>query len=316
MPYAFENSRIDEKIRLGELYQIKKTTDYYLDVSFKYDTLTWNGSLPIKSIYNGVDIPLTIEDVGDWVKKCYVVLDPNHSEAWNERQRNYWRELNSAESQKVFNALNGRSSSTQWLCRAHGPVSEVNSQPASRIRYLKEKYGYFIATKQKHCPNCDKGTHHDLLVRLDRKKSDAKKRSPISKALENKIKGSLALVDVSFDTTSKKSEVIVDHKFPSTRWTQGESINDINMSDDEIRKKFQLLTDRANLQKEKYCYKCLETEIRGDFYGIKWYYQGDERWQGSSKADENGCIGCCWYDLELWKEKFNEYLSERKSNDS
>ena len=63
MPYAFENNKIDEKIRLGELYKISKTTDYYLDVSFKYDTLTWNGSIPIKSIYNGLDIPLTLDKV-------------------------------------------------------------------------------------------------------------------------------------------------------------------------------------------------------------------------------------------------------------
>lgn len=36
-------------------------------------------------------------------------------------------------------------------------------------------------------------------------------------------------------------------------------------------------------------------------FGIKWFYEGDEQWRGSSKADENGCIGCCWYDLIEWK---------------
>ena len=52
--------------------------------------------------------------------------------------------------------------------------------------------------------------------------------------------------------------------------------------------------------------------IRGDFFGIKWFYEGDEQWRGSSKADENGCIGCCWYDLIEWKNQFNKYLKEKE----
>jgi hypothetical protein len=38
--------------------------------------------------------------------------------------------------------------------------------------------------------------------------------------------------------------------------------------------------------------------FEGDFFGIEWFYEGDATWQGTSKADENGCIGCCRYDLE------------------
>ena len=47
-------------------------------------------------------------------------------------------------------------------------------------------------------------------------------------------------------------------------------------------------------------------------FGIKWFYEGDEKWRGSSKADENGCIGCCWYDLIEWKNQFNKYLKEKE----
>ena len=50
--------------------------------------------------------------------------------------------------------------------------------------------------------------------------------------------------------------------------------------------------------------------IRGDFFGIKWYSKGDEYWQGANKSDENGCVGCPWYDLADWKKKFNEHLSQ------
>ena len=89
-------------------------------------------------------------------------------------------------------------------------------------------------------------------------------------------------------------------------------MNETNMSEEEIKKKFQLLTNQTNLQKERYCKKCVSEGIRGDFFGIKWFYEGDEQWRRSSKADENGCIGCCWYDLIEWKNQFNKYLKEKE----
>ena len=42
--------------------------------------------------------------------------------------------------------------------------------------------------------------------------------------------------------------------------------------------------------------------------GVKWYYEGDENWNGKTANDENGCVGCAWYDLEFWKEKLEKKL--------
>ena len=83
------------------------------------------------------------------------------------------------------------------------------------------------------------------------------------------------------------------------------------MSENEIKNKFQLLTNQTNLQKERYCKRCVSAGKRGDFFGIKWYYKGSENWEGSSKADENGCIGSPWYDLIKWKAEFNKFLMLR-----
>ena len=80
--------------------------------------------------------------------------------------------------------------------------------------------------------------------------------------------------------------------------------------DEQIEVKFQLLTQQTNLQKDRYCFRCFNENIRGDFFGIKWYSKGDEYWQGANKSDENGCVGCPWYDLADWKKKFNEHLSQ------
>lgn len=85
------------------------------------------------------------------------------------------------------------------------------------------------------------------------------------------------------------------------------------MSVEDIQKKFQLLTNQTNLQKERYCQRCVTEGVRGDFFGIEWYYEGDKNWRGTSKADENGCVGCPWYDLHKWKDEFNKHLkSEEK----
>lgn len=107
----------------------------------------------------------------------------------------------------------------------------------------------------------------------------------------------------------KPSEVVIDHKFPSSRWVNGETINETTMPVSKIKSKFQILTNQTNLQKERYCKRCVSTGKRGDFFGIEWYYEGNAQWQGTSKADENGCIGCCWYDMAEWKSRFNRFLA-------
>ena len=261
----------------------------------------------IKSKYQGTDVPLTLDDVKKWVLNCYTELDPGKNNLWQNSQRQFWENRQAYDTQAVFDALNGQDSLTKWQCRKCGPVPESNPQPAARIKALKQM-GYYIATLKRDCATCGGKQFFDLLVRLPRHAADNEKRFSISVSLQNRIKSVLPLKDACFDTP--QTELIIDHKFPSSRWVNGETVNETTMPDDEIKHKFQLLTNQTNLQKERYCKRCVSTGKRGDFFGIKWYYQGNEHWEGTSKADENGCIGCCWYDLELWKEKFNEYLAK------
>ena len=311
MSYDFENKRINANVRTGELFQIHGMQDYYLSVTFRYHAKTWNGCVPIKSKYQGTDIPLTYEDVKEWVLQCYTELDPGRNDVWQNEQRHYWENRQAFDTQAVFDALNGNDVMTKWQCRKCGPVPQANPQAGARIKKLRES-GYYIATMKKDCPTCGKKEFYDLLIRLPRKAADNEKRFSISTSLQNKIKNVLPLKDACFDSPQTASELVIDHKFPSSRWVNGETVNETNMSEEEIKKKFQLLTNQTNLQKERYCKKCVLEGIRGDFFGIKWFYEGDEKWRGSSKADENGCIGCCWYDLIEWKNQFNKYLKERE----
>lgn len=307
MSYDFENKTINRNIKTSNLFKIDKMEDYYLAVRFTYRGYIWNGAVPIKAKYQGVDIPLTKDDVFEWTQSCYEALDPGNYRVWQTNQIEFWDSINAEDTHLVFDALNGTEPTTKWLCRKCGPVPKVNPQAGARIKKLKE-YGYHIATVKMECSVCGKKQFFDLLIRLPRHPADNQRRFSISAALRNKILNTLPLKDSCFETTLRPNEAIIDHKFPSSRWVNGETINETDMPIEDIKKKFQILTNQTNLQKERYCQRCVTDGIRGNFFGIEWYYQGDSNWSGTSKADENGCVGCPWYDLHKWKDEFNKHL--------
>jgi len=309
MSYSFENKQITKDIRINGLFKIDKMEDIYLTVRFKYQRVVWNGAVPIVAKYQGVNIPLTDEDVNEWVETCYSALDPTKFKVWQNAQEQFWQNKKSEDTQLVFDALNGSDDTTKWLCRKCGPVPEVNPQPGARIRSLKQM-GYHIATMKLECSSCGKKQYFDLLIRLPRHAADNQKRFTISQALRARILGIIPNVDCAFGSPLDEKACIIDHKFPSSRWVNGETINHTTMTEEEIRNKFQILSNQTNLQKERYCQRCVTKGIRGDFFGIEWYYQGNNQWQGSSKADEKGCVGCPWYDIERWKSEFNRRLLE------
>lgn len=309
MAYPFENKKINSNISTLCLFKIEKMEDLYLQVRFKYQRVIWNGAIPIKAKYQGVNIPLTKDDVFDWVQKCYAELEPLNLRLWQQEQDEFWNARKSEDTRLVFDALNGTDSTTKWLCRKCGPVPQVNPQAGARIRSLKQ-LGYHIATQKLQCQSCGNKQYFDLLIRLSRNAAENQKRFTLSKTLRNKILSVLPNEDSAFAVVLDKKACIIDHKFPSSRWVNGETINHSSMTEEEISAKFQILSNQTNLQKERYCQRCVIEGIRGDFFGIEWYYEGDRVWRGTSKADEKGCVGCPWYDIRKWKQEFNLHLKD------
>ena len=112
--------------------------------------------------------------------------------------------------------------------------------------------------------------------------------------------------------TAKKA-LIPDHKFSEVRWDdETKAENSMDMEDDEIIEKFQLLDNQRNQQKREICRKCFQEGTRGTIYGIDFFYEGDKNWNVNiptvGKAAEKGCIGCPWYDIEKWRKKLNDRL--------
>lgn len=114
---------------------------------------------------------------------------------------------------------------------------------------------------------------------------------------------------------TKKSALIPDHKFSEVRWddeTKGE--NPMDMTDEEIIQKFQLLDNQRNQQKREICRKCFQEGIRSTIYGINYFYEGTEVWDTeiptTGKDAEKGCLGCPWYDIEEWRKHLNEEIKK------
>ena len=165
--------------------------------------------------------------------------------------------------------------------------------------------------KRIYCPNCDMVTVHRKLKSL-KILDDTKVRSGISPYLARKIKMVLNYEEAVFLRKIPSRELEIDHKFPQIRWKDDEEENKVTMSEEEIKNKFILLTRSNNLLKSRYCERCVKTGKRGHFPGIYFWYEGNENWRGKDKFDENGCIGCFWYDPYKWREELNKIVNKKQ----
>jgi len=285
-----------------EYFIPEKTSDVFKEVEFEYQVKRWNGALPKFLEKQGLD--LTDEEFGDLLEENYELLHPQNRDEWILESNLKWQDKYSA-TYKVLAALY----SGDWECRVCGPVPQVNPQPAARLRDLKKR-GYIIGSRRRPCVTCKQKTMHDILVMLPsiEKRFDHgnELRKPMSEILKRRIKSILGYREVCFNVVRTDVELLIDHKFPSQRWNVPESDNPSDMSIADILRKFQLLSNQTNMWKSRYCDTCYKTGKRGEFMGTKWYYSGNENWEGETAHDENGCVGCLWYDLELWKSKLLE----------
>jgi len=290
------------KYVIGEEFDISKTSDKFISVTFTYGDYVWDGVLPLLGEKQGYEI--SVEEVKEKIEDSYNKLEPSKRVLWKDEAKKKWKK-HTTQTYKVFEAL----FSGEWECKVCGPVAKVNPQSSARIKDIKTQ-GFFVATKTKHCDNCSKKTFHDILIMTDITKDQQKIqfRNPISKKLDLRICTLLNRKECVFERIKTRAGLVIDHKFPSQRWTKKESNNSDEMSDSEIKKKFQLLDNQTNLLKSRECDRCKFEKKRGIFMGIRWYYKGNENWAGSSIDDESGCEGCPWYDILEWKSKLKESL--------
>lgn len=286
-----------------------KASERYVSAEFDYpENKIWKGWIPIEYRRTGVDIRNDDKStLFDYLNKVYVSMDPKYLDEWNREQDCFWQQKNAPVTKSFFEALRDG----KWKCVVHDLPK--NSNFARRIQDLKE-YGYTIATKtNENCPICKKKTTHLMMLHLKRADMKGNGYETFSDALRKRIISVLHGID-AYENTSNSS-VLPDHKFSEIRWdNETKAENSDDMTDEEIKAKFQLLTNQRNQQKREICRKCFQTGERGHIFGIDYYYCGGSEWDKSiprtGKKAEEGCIGCPWYDIQLWRAKLNDFLAE------
>lgn len=290
-----------------------KASEEYLDVEYYYPNgQKWVGWIPI--VYRRTGLFLSNEnEITDYLNDLYPQLNPQKYVQWLEEQKAFWEEKpNAAITKSFFDAL----SSFQWTCVNCGLPQNPNW--ARRIQDLKE-FGYTLATDtNRFCPNCGENKTHLILLPIKRLSSNGNGYETWSPQLRKRIIRVLGGIDVYEGTFN--ANCLPDHKFSEIRWDDNtKEENPDDMTDDEIREKFQLLTNQRNQQKREICRNCFQTGKRGMIYGIPYYYKGDENWDEripkTGKEAEKGCIGCPWYDIQKWRMSLLEKLFKENNED-
>ena len=286
-----------------------KASEKYVDVLFNYgNNLLYSTSIPIEYRRTGTEI--SDKDVDGYLEKIYEEVNPSGWVAWNKEQINFWDGKSKAVTTKSFFDI--LSKDFKWCCVSC--TLPANPNFARRIQDLKE-FGYSLATDtNKFCKKCCLNTTQIILTPI--------KRGGITgyETWSPKLRSHIVKVLNSFDAyeakKTKAEGLLPDHHFPEIRWdanTKRDSLATI--SDEDIKRDFQLISNQRNQQKREVCRNCFQTGERGIIYGVPYFYSGTKIWDSNipkaGKAAEAGCVGCGWYDINTWRINLTQLIKNK-----
>ncbi|MBX9835658.1 MAG: hypothetical protein K2X65_05720 [Burkholderiaceae bacterium] len=189
-----------------------------------------------------------------------------------------------------------------------------NPNFARRIQDLKE-FGYSLATDtNKFCEKCCLNTTQIALIPI--KKGGITGYETWSPKLRSHIVKVLNSFDAYEAKKTKAEGLLPDHHFPEIRWdanTKRDSLAEI--SDEDIKRDFQLISNQRNQQKREVCRNCFQTGERGIIYGVPYFYSGTKIWNSNipktGKSAEAGCVGCGWYDINTWRINLIQFIKNK-----
>lgn len=284
----------------------RKADEQYISVRFDYGSSQWVGFVPVEYRRTGISIEHTAEAEEKYLKQVFQQMHPDNHIQWAVEQDEFWRVKRPGPTKDFFDALKvGR-----WLCvKCQLPA---NPNWARRVQDLKE-FGYTIATDiNRFCETCNTKRTALIMLLIPRAEIAGNGYETWSPALRKRIIKVLGGREV-FENKAKPS-LLPDHKFSEIRWdSETKAENPESMTDEEIRDKFQLLTNQHNQQKREACRTCLQTGKRQRIYDIEFFYEGTVEWDVTipkkGKAAEKGCIGCPWYDIQRWRTEVQKRLN-------
>lgn len=302
--------KVASKITILGRRKHSKASEEYVDVVFQYGNVKYNWAIPIEYRRTGVELgDSTDQEILEYLENTYTNCDPAKWAQFAFENAQFWKSKPTATVTKSF--FDALSRDYQWKSVKHDLPKNSNSQ--RRIQELKE-LGFTIATNtaMKHEASGEVCTHH-LLIPIPR--GGITGYETWSPTLRSRIIKVLGATDSYEQVNGKPHSLLPDHKFPEIRWDENVRRDDLEtLTDEEIKRDFQLITNQRNQQKREACRKCFQTNKRPGLFGIKFFAQGTEDWPSKSpkrgKAAESGCVGCGWYDIDAWRNALNSKLDE------
>lgn len=282
-------------ITIGEFHNHGKASESYVEVSFtQQDGFTWDTIVPYVNRRAGLFLE-SEEELAAYLKGIKPYFQKSAMENWKKVERKKWKESKAEVTKEFFFAL-----------LTFKPVTKFppNNNPQRRIQDIKDA-GYTIAT----IPNYEGRKPARILLPIPRVAEIGYETfTPQFKARVIRLLHGINAYESK--ATSPKG-LIPDHKFSEIRWDKNtKEENPIDMTDEEIIRKFQLLDNQRNQQKREVCRNCFQTGKRGIIFGIPFFYKGSNEWDPSiptvGKAAEIGCEGCAWYDIERWRSEITK----------
>lgn len=180
----------------------------------------------------------------DYINECIIRLSKQNIENW---QRAHLSKLCDKVNLSKTEDLLKRLLLNNEVCYKCYNKEISNPNPQKNIQSLRDK-GYIICTLQKYCEKCnEKVTTYSLTPVISCLNQEYE---TIPEALKKRICELLDFRDSYTGIENREiSSHIPDHKFPEDRWDENTPETTINMTDDEIKSKFQLLSVQTNLQK-------------------------------------------------------------------
>ena len=285
-------------IHIGEFHEHGKASECYVDVTFiQEDGFTWETIVPYVNRRANLFIE-SEEELVAYLKSLKPYFQKSAMKKWRETERKAWEKSKADVTKEFFFAL-----------LTFKPVIDFppNDNPARRIQDIKDA-GYTVATIHHYQ---DRKSARILLPIPKSYEMGYETFSPQFKARVIRLLKGINAYECK-PTTPKG--LIPDHKFSEVRWDKDtKAENPVDMTDEEVIQKFQLLDNQRNQQKREVCRICFQTGKRGIIYGIPFFYKGGPDWDRTipsvGKIAEKGCIGCAWYDIEQWRKELIKSLN-------
>lgn len=190
-------------------------------------------------------------------------------------------------------------SDLKFHCSCEFPSSQI----ASVIKDLRnDGYDFWVNrtgsiwAKNMLCIKCGNIKPHRKLLSLE-KINQAIERIQFTSIIRERV---LKLYENKDTFTSGRDRLEIDHRITPDRESEKPLPDPI--TDEELKKRYMVLTRVNNHIKREACKKCIQTDTRQkSITGINFFYEGTLKY-------EKTCNGCFWAFPEIWKEELNKIL--------